>query len=173
MANLVRRDPFTDLAASFQRDIEHMFRSAAENFGGLETVATSRVEWMPAADVLTRGDDIVFRLELPGIDPERDVEITAEDSTIRVRGQRVDSDEERNDGYVRRETSVGAFERVLRLPGGVNADDLNAKYENGILEIVIPGGAKRPTQRVPVEVKHDHGEGPDSARDDKARKSKK
>ena len=62
MASIVRADPFTDLAASWQRDIDRMFRSLAESFGSGGTMA-HRSEWLPAADVLTRGDDLVIRVE--------------------------------------------------------------------------------------------------------------
>jgi HSP20 family protein len=153
MASMVVRDPSAELAASWQRDIERMFRSIAESFGGLENVTGRRSEWLPAADILTRGDDLVIRLELPGIDPERDLEITAEDGLLRIRGQKVETDEEREEGYIRRETSFGAFERALRLPTNAKTEDLKATYNNGILEVVVPGAmAKRETQRVPVEL---------------------
>jgi hypothetical protein len=58
MASIVRADPFTDLAASWQRDIDRMFRSLAESFGA-GGITARRTEWLPAADVLTKGDDLV------------------------------------------------------------------------------------------------------------------
>ncbi len=89
MASIVRADPFTDLAASWQRDIDRMFRSLAESFGSGGTMAR-RSEWLPWADVLARGDDLVTRVELPGIDPDRDLEITIRTtcSTSAVSGRR-------------------------------------------------------------------------------------
>jgi len=152
MATLDRRDPFTDLATSWQRDIDRMFRGLAETFPVLGDLSVRRSEWMPSADVLTRGDDVVIRLELPGIDPERDVEITVEDGRLHIRGERQETEEEKGEGYIRRESSYGAFERTLPLPAGAKTDDIRATYENGVLEVVVPGVAKRPTQRVQVEV---------------------
>ena len=152
MANIVRADPFTDLAASWQRDIDRMFRSIAESFGGSGGMTARRADWLPAADVLTRGDDLVIRLELPGIDPDRDLEITIEDNTLHIRGERQEEHEEKGEGYIRRETSYGSFERALPLPSGVKAEDLKANYENGVLEIVVPRGAQRESQRVKVDV---------------------
>ena len=107
---------------------------------------------MPAADVLTRGDDLVIRVELQGIDPDRDLEITIEDNMLHIRGQRQETQEEKGEGFIRRETSFGSFERVLQLPLDVSTEDLKANYENGILEIVVPRGAKRSSQRVKVDV---------------------
>jgi HSP20 family protein len=146
---MVRWDPFTDLAASWKRDIERMFRSLGSPFG--ETIPSAPDRWIPPADVLTRGDDLVIRLELPGIDPEKDVEITVEEGMLHIRGERQQTQEEKGEGYIRRETSFGAFERTLPLPSGSNTEELKATYADGILEIRVPGGAKRPTQRVPVE----------------------
>ena len=57
MASIVRADPFTDLAASWQRDIDRMFRSLAESFGA-GGMAARRTEWLPAADVLTQVETI-------------------------------------------------------------------------------------------------------------------
>jgi HSP20 family protein len=158
MATLDRRDPFTDLATSWQRDIDRMFRGLAETFPAFETLSR-RSEWMPTADVLTRGDDIVIRLELPGMDPERDVEITVEDGMLHIHGERKESEEEEGQGYIRRESSHGAFERTLALPAGARTDDIKATYEKGVLEIVVPGAGKRPTQRVQVEVAGAKGKG--------------
>ena len=140
------------MTGSWHRDWQQMLRNFAETFGGLEDVTARGSEWLPAADVLTKGEDLLIRLELPGIDPERDLEITAEDGTVRIRGERRESEEVKEEGYIRRESFYGSFERALRLPSGVTAEDLKASYEDGILEILVPGAAKRAAQRIPIEV---------------------
>ena len=58
-----RFDPFTDLAASWQRDIEKMFRGLGESFGGFGAMPGRMAEWLPATDIFTRGEDLVIRLE--------------------------------------------------------------------------------------------------------------
>ena len=151
MANLVRRDPFFDMTTPWQRDIDRIFRSVADQFGRMD-LSTRQVEWLPAADVLSSGDDMVIRLELPGIDPSKDLEITVEDDVLHIRGERRGSEEETRGGFIRRETSYGSFERSLPLPRNAKTDDLKATYQDGILEIVVPKGAKQSAQRVPVEV---------------------
>ena len=151
MALRQRRDPFTDLATSWQRDIDQMFRSLTASLGGFGGMMSQRADWMPSADVLTRGDDLVIRLEIPGIDPDRDVEITVEDQMLHVRGQRQQSEQEEREGYIRRETFYGSFERAIPLPPGAKVEDVKATYSDGFLEVVVPGAAKRATQRVPVQ----------------------
>jgi HSP20 family protein len=150
MGALDRMEPFSSVASSWQRDIDRMFRSLAESFGGGSLAR--RTDWMPAADVLTHGDDVVIRIELPGIDPAKDLEITVEDDTLHIRGERQETEEEKREGFIRRETSYGAFERALPIPSGARTEDVKATYSDGILEVVVPGAAKRSTQRVPVEV---------------------
>jgi HSP20 family protein len=151
MGALDRMEPFSSVASSWQRDIDRMFRSLAESFGG-GSLASRRTEWIPAADVLRHGDDVVIRIELPGIDPAKDLEITVEDGTLHIRGERQETEEEKREGFIRRETSYGAFERALPIPSGARTEDVKATYSDGILEVVVPGAAKRSTQRVPVEV---------------------
>src|SRR5439155_10444215 len=82
----------------------------------------------------------------------KDLEITVEDDVLHIRGERRGSEEETRGGFIRRETSYGSFERSLPLPRNAKTDDLKATYQDGILEIVVPKGAKQSAQRVPVEV---------------------
>src|SRR5439155_1594786 len=137
--------------ARLQGDITCTALGVAEQFGRID-LSTRQVEWLPAADVLSRGDDMVIRLELPGIEPSKDLEITVEDDVLHIRGERRESEEETRDGFIRRETSYGSFERSLPLLRQAKTDDLKATYQHGILEIVVPTGAKQSAQRVPVPV---------------------
>lgn len=70
---------------------------------------------------MTRGEDLVVRVELPGVDPENDLEITLEDGTLCIWGERhVGDDSER---YHRREVPRGAFERTVTVPKGVKPEE--------------------------------------------------
>lgn len=109
----------------------------------------------PRVDVTTRGDDLVIEAELPGIRPE-DVEIEVEGNQLIMRGQirdeRREEDPER--GIVYRERRFGSFYRAIPLPEGVNLDNAQANFNNGVLEVVIPGAARqiRPERRrIPVQ----------------------
>jgi HSP20 family protein len=70
-------------------------------------------------------------LRLPGIDPAKDLEITVEDGTLHIRGERQETEEEKREGFIRRETSYGAFERVLPIPSGARTEDVKAAYSDG------------------------------------------
>jgi HSP20 family protein len=97
---------------------------------------------IPAVDTFTRGDDVVVRAELPGVDPEKDLDISFQDNVLKIHGERRREDRADEEGYQRFESSYGSFERTIPLPEGVNADDIKASYERGILEVVVPNAAK-------------------------------
>lgn len=93
----------------------------------------------------------VIRAELPGIDPDRDVEITVADDQVRLRAERrVEEREEQRQGY-RSEFRYGSFRRTLPLPVGAKADEVQASYRDGILEVRIPmGQVTSEGHRVPI-----------------------
>jgi HSP20 family protein len=107
--------------------------------------------WMPACDVFARGDDLVVRVELPGIDPDKDVQISVQDGVLCVSGERRHDAAIEQAGYYRREAAYGAFERGIPLPEGARVEDITASYDNGVLEVVIPKAAQAPQPtRIPV-----------------------
>ncbi len=84
------------------------------------------------------GDTLVVRAEMPGIDPDDDVEITVSDNMLHLRAERrSESKTEDKKGY-RSEFRYGSFSRVVRLPAGASEDDVEASYNDGILEVRIP-----------------------------------
>lgn len=103
--------------------------------------------------MLTRGEDLVLRFELPGVDPEEELEIAVEDGMLCVRGERRFEEAEEGEGYLRREVARGSFERAIPLPEGVKPEDITATYQDGILEVVVPRAAALPERKeVPVKV---------------------
>jgi len=94
----------------------------------------------------------VIRAELPGLDPEKDVEITVQSGVLTIAAHREEREEEkRPDGY-RSEFHYGSFHRAIRLPEGVTDADIAAAYKDGILEVRLP--LKEPVEdavRVPVQ----------------------
>jgi HSP20 family protein len=143
----------------FAREIEREFDALAQRMfsPGLQPLGTAetagRLGWSPAVDVLTRGDDLVVRAELPGVDPEKDVEISYHDGVLTLRGERRQEQRTEGERYFRLETTYGSFERSIPLPEGVNADTITASHKDGVLEIVVPGGARQVSgaKRIPVQ----------------------
>jgi HSP20 family protein len=107
-----------------------------------------RKPYVPTMDVFERGDDLVARFELPGIDPEKDVSIEVLDGTLVIEGERRQEEEVKEEAYYRMEASYGAFERRIEVPEGVDEKDITATYADGVLEVVIPKGAIKEEKEV-------------------------
>jgi HSP20 family protein len=103
--------------------------------------------WKPDTDILRRDGEILVEVELPGIDPLRDLEIEIEEKVLQIRGQKQRPDDVGDaDRYVS-ECRFGAFRRSVMLPSGTDAETVTADYENGVLIVRIP------LPEVPPEVK--------------------
>lgn len=76
----------------------------------------------------------VVRADLPGVDPEKDIEVKVDGDVLTIHGER--REEEHENG--RSEVRYGAFTRSVRLPKGASADDVSARYDAGVLEVRVP-----------------------------------
>jgi len=110
--------------------------------------------FVPPVEMVTEGTDVLVRLELPGIDIDKDVEIEVHDSRLRVSGHREESiaEESEDRKVLVREHRYGSFRREFALPPGITGDDVEAAYENGILEIRIKGVTQPEPQPQKVEI---------------------
>ena len=132
-----RRDPFAEFDALVRTAFAPRF------------VRTNG--FTPAADVTRDGDDALVRVELPGLDVERDVTVEVDRGTLVVRGERRDEKSEESGGRVLREVRYGAFRRAFTLPGHVTGDDLSATYDAGVLTVRVSGAyAGSTARRIPV-----------------------
>jgi HSP20 family protein len=95
--------------------------------------------WAPAMDVIQRDNNLVIRAELPGVDSE-DVVIILQNGVLAISGEHnPDDEEEERDEYHLRERRYGPFRRSITLPTNPDKDDLSARFEDGVLEVVIQG----------------------------------
>jgi predicted unusual protein kinase regulating ubiquinone biosynthesis (AarF/ABC1/UbiB family)/HSP20 family molecular chaperone IbpA len=95
-----------------------------------------------------RDDRYVVRAELPGLDPENDIEVTVEGWILTIRAERRQQD----NGPCRSEFRYGSLARAVRLPARVEAADVTARYDKGILEVSVPGRVVKPEgTRIPIE----------------------
>jgi HSP20 family protein len=120
--DLVRFDPFSLLS-----EMDRFF----------ERGVTATPAWAPRIDAFDREKDLVIRVEIPGVKPN-DVDITVEDRTLTISGKRQFEETTEQAAYHRREIFTGEFKRTLVLPEGLNAEEITAKAEDGILLVAIP-----------------------------------
>ena len=101
---------------------------------------TPATAWVPTTDIFARGDDLVIRVSLSGVDRE-DVRITLSNSVLTVSGERRSELDEGDVSFYVRERYYGAFRRSITLPAGIDEDAISADFENGLLEVTVRGGA--------------------------------
>lgn len=108
--------------------------------------------WNLALDVIERDDKYVLRANIPGIKPD-EVKIEVEDDVLTVSGEHEESEEERKGNYVRRERRYGSFSRSVTLPKGVTADEVEARIQDGVVEVSIPKPQKEERKAVTITPK--------------------
>ena len=108
----------------------------------------------PAAEIAKDGDDAVVRVELPGIDVEKDVNVEFDKGQLVIHGERRDERAEEKDGRTLSEVRYGSFRRSFRLPTHVNGDAISASYDAGVLTVRVAGAYKgAEAQRIAIESK--------------------
>lgn len=111
----------------------------------LMTETTIRVE------EFQENGQMVVRAEVPGADPDKDIEVTKTDSTLRISVQRHKSESSESKHHYRSEFQYGSFVRTVTLPAGTAEQDIKANYKDGILEVRIPMIASKAKQeRIPI-----------------------
>ena len=95
-----------------------------------------------------RDDRYVIRAELPGLDPENDIEVTVDGRILTIRAERRQQDK----GPYRSEFRYGSLTRAVKLPARVDPADVTARYDKGVLEVSVPVEAVKPEgTRITVE----------------------
>ena len=134
----------------FDQAFRDMFRDFLSSEGQLGKAFEGMSNLMRVEEFV-EGDTCVIRAELPGIDPEKDVEISVSDGIMHLQAVRRErSEDERPDGY-RSEFRYGSLERRFRLPQGTTEKDIKATYHDGILEVRVPAPKQvKPAARIPI-----------------------
>mgnify|MGYP001115298556 CR=1 FL=1 len=142
---LVRWDPFRELTA-LQTEVNRLFSRA-----GTGGDVAERQSWTPSIDVIETDDSIKLKAELAGMDP-KDISIEVQDNVLTVSGERRFQEEVKEDKYYRIERRYGSFSRSLALPQTVNEEGIEAKYENGVLEVVVPKAEIAKPKKISVAI---------------------
>jgi HSP20 family protein len=133
-AYLQNREPFYRLFDSF-------FNSEAQ---GEETRS-----WVPPVDIQETGDSYVFHAELPGMTKD-DIQITLENSVLRLSGERKFEKDVKKESFHRVERTYGTFTRTFTLPTQVDAEKVRAAFENGILTLTVPKAEQAKPRRIEI-----------------------
>lgn len=125
--------------------------------GGQDGGEEQSTAWTPTIDVLQRDGELVVRAELPGVEPD-EVDITVQNNILTISGRITEERQEEREGYLIRERRAGFFRRSLQLPQGVDESNITARFDNGVLEVVMEGAAQAEEPRH-VQVDGQRGNG--------------
>ncbi len=109
--------------------------------------------WLRVEEVHEDGD-LVIRVEVPGVDPEKDVDVSVDDGMLRVSAKREERTEHKDKDAYRSEFHYGEFSRNLTLPPGVDKGAVKANYKDGILEVRLPWPTEQESATTKVPVSH-------------------
>jgi HSP20 family protein len=93
--------------------------------------------WAPVADMYETKDDLVIKLDLPGMN-EKDIQVSITGDLLSIKGERFERQEVKQESYYRAERWTGRFERIFQVPVPVQADKVHATYREGVLTVTLP-----------------------------------
>ena len=111
----------------------------------------STYEWAPDIDVFEKDGKIVVRADLPGMERD-DIEVSVQDDTLVVRGHREEEKEIKGETYYGSERATGRFYRAVGLPAGVDPNEIEASYKDGVLQVSVPKMVVQEPQKVQIKV---------------------
>jgi HSP20 family protein len=113
------------------RDLEGLFRLPRLFMEGKE------FPFRPSVDIVREAGQLIVTTELPGINPEEDVEITLDADSLTISGEKSEETELTKSDRVIRERRYGSFTRRIPVPEGVSADKVTAAYSDGVLKVTV------------------------------------
>jgi HSP20 family protein len=147
---LIRWEPVRELH-TVQSEMNRIFNTFFDSPTPRGNGKTTLRRWIPAMDVVEADGQYVLRADLPGLS-EGDVKVELDENVLTISGERKSEREQRSEGYYRVERASGSFSRSLTLPEGVDADDIQANFDNGVLEIRIPKPEQPKPRKVEIRV---------------------
>ena len=147
MTVLTRWDPFREFTTLQDR----MNRLFQDSFSPSRDEALSTSSFAPAVDVYEDEQKITLKIEVPGID-EKDIDIRVENNVLTVTGERKFEKEEKEENYRRVERHYGSFTRSFTLPNTVDAENISADYDRGVLKVQLAKKAEAKPKQIKVNV---------------------
>ena len=132
----------------FRSEIDRMFDDflTRSPFGR----SFERGEWMPAIDMSETDKEISVHTEIPGMDA-KDIDISLNGRVLTIKGEKKQEQEEKEKNYHRIERRYGSFSRSFELPADVDANNVNATYENGVLALSLPKTKEQSVKKIEIK----------------------
>jgi len=137
--------PTLDRVLSLNRELDRVF---TRSFG-------SSSAWLPAMDVVERGDSFVVTLDVPGVS-HHEIDLTFEQGALTIRGTRTGTEYGEQDKIYVAERTLGDFERVVRLPDTVDSDRIQASFDRGVVTILVPKAQTARARKIAISANGQH-----------------
>jgi HSP20 family protein len=145
---LVKWEPFRDLMAMQDR----MTRLIDETLSRIWKEDMAQGVWSPPVDILERGDEVVLKVDLPGV-TQNEIDIRVEEGTLTIQGERKFVKESSEENYVQIERPYGTFRRTFSIPRTIDQESIKASYKDGVLRIILPRKQEIQPKQIVVEPK--------------------
>jgi len=153
MVMLTRWNPTTD-TAHLSQGMERLFdEMLGRGMWRNSEERPLRGSWVPAINILEREDSMVITADLPGLRAE-DVEVTVEEGTLSIRGERKLEEAAEGETYHRVERLYGVFERTFTLPNSVDVGKIEARFSNGEMLLTLPKREESKPRSVKIKVEN-------------------
>lgn len=136
--NVVKWEPFKE----FERLLDNDF---------LPFFPQTKIGWDLAVDVYEEKENVIFEMNLPGIDPKQ-IEVSFQNGYLKIVGKREEEKETKDKNYFFKEIKRGTFERKVELPSKVKTEKAEATFKNGMLKIVVPKMLEETTEKISIKV---------------------
>jgi len=143
------RDPAAEVS-NLERRINRLFGDALSNFDW-QYRDNAGAAWVPPVDIFEEPDALRITAEVPGVSPDN-LKISLENNVLSIHGTKEQVAQERSERVHRYERTYGAFERSFTLPATVDANNIKASYEHGVLTLTLPKVEKAKPRQIEVKV---------------------
>jgi len=143
---MITRDPFTRELEAWRNTMEQLLSELPR------TGYQENRPWVLPLDVIETDDKFIVKASIPGVNPE-DIDITFSDNILTIQGE-IKAETEKTEGkYLLRERRFGLFQRSIALPERVDADKIEATFEDGVLILSIPKVEEIKPKRISIKTK--------------------
>lgn len=132
--------------ASINQLLDGFFNSTIGDFVGSDVIATH-----PRVNIIEKENHFDISMAAPGLD-KQDFHISLENNLLKIEVKKEKSDDVKEVTYRRREYSFNSFQRSFTLPDGIDIENIDAKYEDGILKLLIAKLEEKKTSNTKIEI---------------------
>jgi len=141
--------PFGTLSSSRNKDLDSLWNRF---FRETPSMGTFTEEWLPSVDISETRKNFIVKAELPGLDA-KDVSVSLSGDLLIIKGEKKREEEEKDEHHHYIERYSGSFQRSFQLPTSVKGDKVEAHFEKGVLNVIIPKVEEAEKKEIEIKVK--------------------